>query len=387
MKKNILIAAIALAGFAADAQQTLTIIEQDYELAKRTAAAQHKLLIIDCYTSWCLPCKLLDKMIFKNDSISAEISKDFVVLKYDAEQDTKHNLSLKHHICSYPTTVVLTAEGRVIGKMYGTGSGGALVENYNKLLQESISRNKQGAYLTGYTTAINADQYPDFYKKYVRRISDIKPGELARYWSDNKDLLSEVSFAVLFYFGRAPRHVADFFLQHKAEYEKRFGTADTRFVLHNMSAEKFSVAIEEKDEKKYEDAVAFAQQHLVSADAGELINAYRLNLFIALEKWEEATQIVAERIRLKKANEHEINNFCWNVYEKCQNKKTLSEAAQFMKAVVDANPSFATLDTYARLLAKNGKRQEAVTVMQRAIEMGKANGEQTKESEEALGKL
>lgn len=378
---------MGLAYFTADARQTLTIIEQDYELAKRTAAQQQKLLIIDFYTTWCIPCKVLDKTIFKNDSMAGEISKNFVVLQYDAEQDTIHNLSLKHHICSYPTTVVLNAEGRVIGKMYGTGGGGALVENYSKLLQESISLNKQGKYISGFAPSINAEQYPDFYKKYVRRISDIKPGELARYWSDNKDLLSEVSFAILFYFGRAPRHVADFFLQHKAEYEKRFGSADTRFVMRNMSAEKFSAAIEAKDEKKYEDAVAFAQQHLTSADAEEQIKAYRLNMFIAVEKWEEAALIVAERIRLKKANEHEINNFCWNVYEKCQNKKTLSEAVGFMKAVVDANPSFATLDTYARLLAKNGSRQEAIAVMKRAIEMGKANGEQTKESEEALGKL
>ncbi|HTN16057.1 MAG TPA: thioredoxin family protein, partial [Chitinophagaceae bacterium] len=339
------------------------------------------------YTTWCVPCKVLDKMIFKNDSIAGEISKNFVVLKYDAERDTTHHLSLKHHICSYPTTVVLTADGRLIRKMYGTGSGGSLLENYNKLLQESISLNNQGTYITGVSPSINPDQYPDFYKNYVRRIADIKPGELTRYWSDNKDLLSEVSFAILFYFGRAPRHVADFFLQHKAEYEQLFGAADVRFVLQSMSSEKFNVAIEEKDEVQYEAAVVFARQHLTAHDVAEYSKVYELEMHMAMEKWDEAARIVAERIRLKTINENGINNFCWNVYEKCNNKQIISTAAQFMKAVVDANPTFATLDTYARLLGKNGSHTEAIAIMKRAIALGKSNGEDTKESEAALGKL
>ena len=390
MIKNILVALVAAmlwkAGIAS-AQQTLTVIEQDYELAKRTAQQQQKLLIVDFYTTWCLPCKVLDKTIFKNDSIAGAISKNFVVLRYDAEKDSLYNLSLKYHICSYPTTVVLTAEGRLVNKMFGTGGSGPLLENYTNLLRESIRLKEQGKYIEGFSAKIEPDSYPLFYKKYVRRIADIQPGDLDQYWANNKDLQSEVSLAVLAYFGNAPERVNRYFVQHKAAYEKRFGTANVAFIMNWIVSDKFRAAVAAKDEALYEAAAAFTKQHMPPADADKYINVYSLEMLIAKEAWDKAAGLVAAQAQQKTISENGINHFCWTVYEKCEDKKTISDAADLMKTVTDLNPSFAMLDTYARLLAKQGSKQEAITVMKRAIAIGKAGGEDTKESEAAMSKF
>ncbi|MDR0802048.1 MAG: thioredoxin family protein [Fluviicola sp.] len=362
-------------------------MEQDYEYAKHVAAEQHKLLIVDFYTTWCTPCKVLDKKIFKNDSIASQISERFVVLKYDAEQDTVYNLSLKHHVCSYPTTVVLTADGKLIRKMYGFGRSEPLEASYINLLQESISLHEQGKYITGFSPTIDPDKYPDFYKKYIRRIANISPNDLTDYWMHNQDLKSEVSFAILAYFGRAPQNIVDLLIQHRSEYETRYGEADVKFVINNVVAERFNTAIKEKDEIKYEAAVKFAKQYLTSRDADEYVKAYEVKMCMATGKWEKATSILEERVRQNTINGDEINYFCWAIYEQCSQKNVIGRATQLMKGVVEVNSSFATLDTYARLLAKNGSREEAVVAMKRAIKMGNENGEDTKDSEEALGKF
>lgn len=385
MRKSILIAAMITVTYTAAAQ--LTIIDQDYELAKRTAAQQQKLLIVDFYTTWCVPCKILDKTIFKNDSIADKISKNFVVLKYDAEKDTIHHLSLKHHVCSYPTTIVLSSEGELIHKMFGTGGTGSLVVNYTHLLKESILLNQQGKYIEGYPATIDPYIYPEFYKKYIRRTADIKHDDLSNYWANNKDLESEVSFAILAYFGKAPQRVVNFFIQHKPEYEQRFGKADVKFIINRVTSDKFSAAIAEKDEAQYEAAIQFAKQQLPPDDAAEYIKAYRLEMYIAMEKWDEAIHNMEERIRLKTISDNEINYSCWTIYEKCEEKKAIGRAADLMKNIVVIHPSFAMLDTYARLLYKNGNKEAAITVMKSAIEKGKTNGEDTKESEEALSKF
>jgi len=387
MTKRILIAAIILWAHPVHAQQTLSIIEQDYELAKQTAKEQHKLLIVDFYTTWCVPCKMLDKKIFKNDSMANEISKNYVVLKYDAEKDSVYNLSLKHHIASYPTTVVLTADGKFIRKMFGTGGPKPLVENYAALLKESVVLNKEGKYIEGVSSGIDPNIYPDFYKKYIRRTADLKPEDLSNYWANNNDLKSEVSFDILAYFGKAPERVIDFFIQHKTEYEKQFGSADLEFVISGIVSDKFRDAIAAKDEAKYEAAVDFAKQHLSLANAHEYINGFGLEMQIAMSNWDKAVHIIDERIRLKTISENEVNYFCWRVYEKCDEKRITEEAVRLMKHVIDSNSSFAVLDTYARLLSKNGNKEEAVIEMKHAIEKGKANGEDTKESEEALRKF
>lgn len=387
MKKKILTALIGLIAISTNAQQALTIIEQDYELAKRRATQQHKLLIVDFYTTWCVPCKMLDKTIFRNDSIASEIGKNFIVLKYDAEKDTIHNLSLKHHIASYPTTIVLTADGKLIRKMYGTGGEGSLAASYGNLLSESMSLHKQEKYITGFHPDIDPGLYPDFYKKYVRRIANIGPDDLENYWINNKDLLAEASFDILAYFGRAPKHVVDFFIQHKPDYEARFGKEDVKFVMDNLAGEKFGTAVEEKDEEKYVAAIKFARQHLTARDADEYVKTYELEMDMAMNRWDKAMGIVAERINAKAINENGINAFCWSIYEKCDEQPIIGQSVQFMKDLVEANPSFATLDTYARLLAKNGRKDEARAAMKKAIEIAKATGEDTKESEEALGKF
>lgn len=385
--KNILIAAMIVVAFVAKAGQPLTVIDQDYELAKRTALQQHKLLIVDFYTTWCVPCKMLDNAIFKNDSIVREISKDFVVLRYDAEKDSVHNLSLKHHVCSYPTTIVLTGEGKVIHKMYGIGRPERIVESYAALLRESLSRNKQGKYLEGFSAPIDSDIYPAFYKKYVRRIADISPGDLDNYWKGNSDLLSEVSLDILAYFGKAPDHVITHFVQYKAEYEKRFGKADVQFIINRIVSEKFNCAVTAKDEAGYKAAVKMAKQHLSPADASKYISTYSLEIHVAKGDWNKAADLVEEQVRRNSIDKSGINSFCWTVYEQCNDKKVVDRAVHLMKNIKDIDSSFAMLDTYARLLSRMGRNQEAITVMKRAIVIGKANNEDTQESEEALSKF
>jgi thiol-disulfide isomerase/thioredoxin len=387
MMKSILMVALIAMTCVGNAQQTLTVIEQDYELAKRTAQQQQKLLIIDFYTTWCVPCKMLDKTIFKNDSIAGEIAKNFVVLRYDTEKDSVHNLSLKHHVCSYPTTVVLTADGKMISKMFGTGGNKPLVESYAGLLRESILLSRKGKYIEGVSTTIDPDSYPVFYKKYVRRIADIKPGELGDYWAGNKNLQSEVSLAILAYFGSAPGQVMEYFVRHKADYEQRFGKADVAFIMERIISEKFSAAITAKDEARYKAAIKFAKQHLVPDNVNKYINTYSLELYIAKKEWNRAADLVEEQVLRKTISENGINYFCWTVYEQCDDKKVIGQAVHLMKNVTDTNPSFAMLDTYARLYAKSGNKQEAIDAMKRAIAIGKANNEDTKESEEALSKF
>ncbi len=66
--------------------QQLTIIDQDYDKAKSIALKENKLILIDFYTTWCVPCKKLDKLIFQNDTLQQKLAADFILLKYDAKR-------------------------------------------------------------------------------------------------------------------------------------------------------------------------------------------------------------------------------------------------------------------------------------------------------------
>lgn len=73
MKKLILMA-LLVAGvlFGAEAQNRSISFEQTKEWKKivKKAKKEKKLIFVDCYTSWCGPCKMLAKDVFTRDTVA-----------------------------------------------------------------------------------------------------------------------------------------------------------------------------------------------------------------------------------------------------------------------------------------------------------------------------
>lgn len=83
------------------------------------ADAEGKLVFLDVYTSWCLPCKMMDEDVFTNESTAGVINKDFISYKVDAEKANGPDLALIYEIKSYPTLLFLDPKGRVLERKEG----------------------------------------------------------------------------------------------------------------------------------------------------------------------------------------------------------------------------------------------------------------------------
>ena len=62
-------------------------LDQALELQKKSP----KNIVMDVYTNWCGPCKLLDRNTFQNKDVSAFINKYYYAVKFDAEGDSQVN--------------------------------------------------------------------------------------------------------------------------------------------------------------------------------------------------------------------------------------------------------------------------------------------------------
>ena len=118
------IAAVICAGVAS-ATSTPTGWTDDFEAAKRQAAAENKLLLVDFSGSdWCGWCKKLDKEVFAKPEFLKGVKKDFVLVMIDSPRDksllsekaAKQNpeLQRQYKISGYPTVLILDAEGEVL---------------------------------------------------------------------------------------------------------------------------------------------------------------------------------------------------------------------------------------------------------------------------------
>ena len=362
----------------------LTIINQDYEQAKLESKKQHKLLLIDFYTTWCIPCRNLDEAVFKDANLSEELAKNFVVLKYDAEKDN-HHLSLKYHIRMYPSTVILNENQLVVNRMYGTGgSDQDMTKNYMAVVNTAIENHARKNYIKG-VSGNNLLNYPKFYKEYVYHINkkDVDQN-FNQYWQNNPDHFDEITFTMLCYFDGGSDEMANFFSQNKKKYEDLYGELDVRWVSSMMLSKKVYAAFDAKDRKLFNEAKNMAKSQMAAKDTASYFLAIEQQMLIKEQRWADATNVVEQRMQLANYDPASTNDFCWSIYQECNDQKVLLKCSSWMKKLAKRSPDYNTLDTYARLLYKTGNKKLALATIQKAINLGKANKEDTRSSEEWL---
>src|SRR6185312_7143436 len=69
-----------------------------------------------------------------------------------------------------------------------------------------------------------------------------------------------------------------------------------------------------------------------------------------------------------------LNSVAWDFYEKVSDKPGLLKAESWAAKAVEADASYPNMDTYASLLYKNGKYDQALQMANKAIEVAKKDG-------------
>ncbi len=99
--------------------QDITLVQ-----AMEKGTKENKFIFIDCYTSWCGPCKVLSKNVFPNDTVGELFNKNFVSLKVDMESDRSSEINTKYVITSFPTLLfVEPVNGDIVYKVIGAEPG------------------------------------------------------------------------------------------------------------------------------------------------------------------------------------------------------------------------------------------------------------------------
>ena len=132
--------AMAFVGFNALAQKINWVtLEEAVALQKKVP----KKIMMDAYTNWCGPCKMLDRNTFQNKDVADYVNKHYYAVKFNAEgneslnyngqkfsnpnynpalsnrRNSAHELSRYFKIQAYPTIVFLDEEASLIFPLKG----------------------------------------------------------------------------------------------------------------------------------------------------------------------------------------------------------------------------------------------------------------------------
>lgn len=91
------------------------------------AKAENKLIFMDCYTTWCGPCKKMANEVFTLPEVGRVFNAKFINLKVDMEKGEGVELAKRFKVSAYPTLLLIDSEGNVVKQIVGARSGQALL--------------------------------------------------------------------------------------------------------------------------------------------------------------------------------------------------------------------------------------------------------------------
>lgn len=179
MKKTIyLIFAIGFTAINVVAQEINWVsFEEATELQKKNP----KKIMMDIYTNWCGPCKMLDKNTFQNKAVADYVNEHYYAVKFNGEgndvvnykeksfsnpnykpelanrRNSAHELARHFQISAYPTVVFLDENADVIAPIRGYQTPPQL-ELYLKMFKKDDHKNiKTQEEFNAYYQAFNAE--------------------------------------------------------------------------------------------------------------------------------------------------------------------------------------------------------------------------------------
>jgi thiol-disulfide isomerase/thioredoxin len=114
MKKLFLLLTLTVFVFSSFGQGIVFEKNMTIEQAIEKAKAENKYVFVDIYTSWCGPCKMMEKQVFPMKEVGDYFNSRFVNLKMNAEVGEEGpKFANKYGVKAYPTFVMLNGNGEL----------------------------------------------------------------------------------------------------------------------------------------------------------------------------------------------------------------------------------------------------------------------------------
>jgi len=354
------------------------------------AKSENKYIFLDCYTTWCGPCKKMDMEVYPVQQVGDTVNTYFIAVKEQMNRTKKDNegiqnsypdadyISQHYKITVYPTYLFFTPDGRLLDKSIGFMD----VNGFLKLLIGVINPK------TNYYVLLNS------YIQGKRNMADMI--YLAEKASLLGDTLQLKEILKLYY---ADLNKKDWLKKENVIALRRFTSTshEIGFSIFYKNADSIDKIMEDADHNYAEGMItAIIQHEMINPLIVKAVGAYDTipNWSAMLSKIKQKyNPYYAERsviaARSTWAGKHKdwvewskyyilyeqkygpktatgqwiafhLNNCAWAVFQHSDDKNALQTALSWSSRAVMMDPIPNWMDTYANILYKLGKNDVAI---------------------------
>ncbi|MDX1911675.1 MAG: DUF255 domain-containing protein [Saprospiraceae bacterium] len=346
------------------------------------ARTEGKVVFLDAVTAWCGPCKMMAKEVFPDSAAGAFFNRHFVSIKLDMERGEGVDISNRYKIWVYPTLLFVDSTGAMLHRSAGYHNPAELIDlgrtaldptrNLAALERRYASGDRHREFVLSYLNAKTLAYDPDagrLANDYLKTVDDMGTPE-------NMDLLM--------------RHVDDpysdgfrYLLKNRAVFEEKYGNREVKAKIE---------AVFEGYLQRHPGLALGEIQRLygtVYPERGEeLASRYRIDYYRQKEDLDNfARSAIDHYQRFPTEDPDELNEMAWFFVEELKEPAHLQVAAGWSEKSIALQETYYNQYTYAKLLAKTGKKKAARKAAERSLELARAEGEDTTLIEELLESL
>lgn len=332
------------------------------------AKAQDKLIFMDCYTTWCGPCKRLAALVFPDSAVGAYFNEHFINTKFDMEKDEGVTLAAKYGIRAYPTLLWIDGKGEVVHKVVGGLDPAGLIQNGQKagdpapgilsgLYKQYNAGNRDISFLSDFVNAMNngGENYTDVFKEYVGKLTP-KDLEDPKHSKTVFNLTKDLKSAGL-----------DYIIKNKEYLSKLLGAEAYNNKINQIAAKANADASRLKDANLFNEGLNLIRNNKAD-DAPAKVLTLSMDYYSGTNDWVNYDKSASAYIKkYAPKNTIVLNDVAWTYYLNITDKALLTKASKWAYEALTANNKYTYNLTYAYLLYKLDNLKEAEKACDYAI--------------------
>ncbi|MCC6702569.1 MAG: thioredoxin family protein [Fluviicola sp.] len=360
--KRLLVVYFILLGVETQAQ--INFLEnQSFVSIQEQAAQTNKLIFMDCYTSWCGPCKWLVNNVFSDSSVGEVYNNQFVNVKFDMEKGEGLDLAKRFNITAYPTLLWLNSKGEVVFKVVGTNTTEAFIDYAKQINNESnLFPNLVNRYLSGErdssflkllaeTAQIAADEHSGEYTAaYFQTIPQ-------KDWANETNRVLLVRGCLTF---DSPQ--TKFVLNNR----KLFDNETIDAILYGCLDIEMRNLLASKSEADLKQFLALIDQ--IAPEFTDYRMRAEMYFYQSIGDFKKTNELASNYLKHSKDSDL-LNEYAWFRFENETAIVLLKEALKWAKKSVKLNENSYNTDTLGQLYNKLGKPRKANKWLNRSKEL------------------
>ncbi|GEO10053.1 thioredoxin family protein [Segetibacter aerophilus] len=347
------------------------------------AKAEKKYIFMDAFTTWCGPCRYMTANIFPQEKVGTFFNQNFINVK--AQLDTTkadndevkswytdaHNIMTSYKVNVFPTYLFFDPNGKLVHRAIGSSEA----DQFLAKAKDAVDPEKQYYVMLDKYKAGKKD--PQFLLSLAKASQEAYDMPVANsvskeYLATQKDMFTKDNIEFIDRFTRSTKDQGfSFILNNPEKFDavRGEGSANKKLTEIILNEEVFPMIFKKDAGIPDWKTITTNLTAKYPAQANEVASTGKVFYYQNKRDWNNFAVAVQDYMKAygAKANPAQLNEYAWTVFENCKDMSCVTDALEWSKRSFKDNNTPGFIDTYANILYKLGRKDEAIAWEEKAL--------------------